>query len=300
MRSDLETSITRTVAYFSYFSYPVTAFEIWKWQMRPAQPYSLHLIEQGLQALEARGKLRRHGGFWTLAGVATETFVRERSARYLNAIEKYKKLSWVLGYLAKLPYIEGIALCNSLVFHHTQQRSDIDLFVVTRPGRLWTTRLLSVLPMMLMKQRPGEATRNPVDISFFISSDVLALESLRIGEQDPYLAVWLSSLVPVYERMNGTFDRLRRANRWVDAELPTSAPVRRAAAYRSNTSGYLPVSPIPESLARRMQIAKLPQEIARMANSDTRVIVRPYMLKFHKNDRRQEIVDSLERTMRYV
>lgn len=295
MQNDLERTILRTIAYFSFFSYPVTAFEIWKWQLQPARTYSLHLVVEALAAPSLQKKLVHKNGHYTFASRNIDECLMRRHDRFLNAIGKYKKLARVLTYLSRVPYIEGIAMCNSLVFHHTEQRSDIDLFVITKPGRVWSSRLLSVLPLMLTRQRPGEAKCDPVDISFFVSSDVRDFQHLQVKPQDPYLAVWLASLVPVLERESGLFARLQRENSWARELVPNLTVARRAKSARFGGERMSLPIPISERFAKQVSTARFPNEILDMANRDTRVIVRPYMLKFHKNDRREQIIHELEK-----
>lgn len=51
-------------------------------------------------------------------------------------------------YIAKIcniPGISMIAVCNSLAMYATHPKSDIDLFIVTRPGMLWWVRCMITL-----------------------------------------------------------------------------------------------------------------------------------------------------------
>lgn len=300
MRSDLEITILRTVSYFAYFSYPLTAFEIWKWQLEPVRAYALEDIMNALGHSSFLGRfLAREDGFFSLAPASISELVIERHARYQNAIEKYRKLKCVLAYLRRIPSIEAVAICNSLAMHHTQERSDIDLFVVTQPGTVWKTRLHAVLPLALLRQRPGEARRNPVDVSFFVSQDNANMRELRIGSKDPYLAYWLANLGPVFERRHGIIAQLVQANDWIRESLPCAElPQRSRARYVSGGIGFS--APIPERVAQWIQRRKFPADIKALANKDSRVIVNAGMLKFHKNDRRAEIAAALEKRMRYV
>ncbi|MFH1712041.1 MAG: hypothetical protein ABH846_02275 [Patescibacteria group bacterium] len=299
MPSDLEKTIFRTIAYFSYFSYPLTTFEIFKWQMNPERHYILLEITNAIQeSAWLKSKLNHFRGFYSLVGAQIKDQVRTRHQRFINATTKYKKLDSILSYLIRLPNIEGVALCNTSVFHHTREHSDIDLFVITRPGRIWASRLVSVAPMKLLHQRPGEVQRNPVDISFFISSEQLNIEDLKIDSLDPYLAVWSRSLIPLFEHETGLFERFFQQNQWAAAYTPNTSSARRAFAKRFSAKTKFPRLPIPESWCERLQRRQFPQEIRRLENIDTRVVVSDQMLKFHINDRRAQIVRSLNEKMK--
>ena len=43
------------------------------------------------------------------------------------------------------PFVEEIFLANSITFNALTPTSDIDLFVITKKGRIWTARLIMSL-----------------------------------------------------------------------------------------------------------------------------------------------------------
>lgn len=292
--TELERAILRTVSYFSHFGYPLTAFEIWKWLMSDA----LTLYGDVLACLEVSTRLREtlstHNGFWGIGDVAS--LVEDRRLRLGDAVVKYRKMTKLAALFARVPWISGVAICNSLAFHHTTKESDIDVFVVTKPGRVWSTRLATTLPLMLLRQRPGECERDPVCCSFYLADDALDFSGLKIGAQDPYLVLWLSTLIPFVDR-DGVFARLKSANGWTRKTLPHARPVQRAAAFRPAPRRSLPWPPMAESWAERMQRRRFPATIRELMNQDTRVVVTNSILKFHHNDRRDKIRRAHEEAM---
>lgn len=292
----IQRDIYRTIAYFSYFGYPLTVFEVWKWLYKPSAQYTFNDV---LHALESMEELQEYEGFFGIeTGVwgTVERQVRIRKKRFLNAVEKYRKLRYFLWFLGLIPTIEGVAVCNSLAFLYTRERSDIDLFVIAQPGRIWTTRFLSILPLRLLRQRPKEAWKNPIDISFFVTSNKMNIATLRLeDEEDPYLSYWLRSLVPVvgYD----VFDQFVRHNAWAKVDLPNTKLARFAYAFRLKRRFKFPNILPPERWFERLQRRIMPKEIEEMANQDTRVCISDHVLKFHKNDRRREVVEYLHNVM---
>ncbi len=295
--STLEQSILRTVAYFSYFEYPLTAFEIWKWLFvvpgeRPV------LFGEVDACLQTSAVLRRHlaqeGGFFGLGDVAAQ--VVERKRRLHDAIRKYQKLNKVLKILGRLPWIDGIAVCNSLSWFNTREDSDIDLFVVTSPGRTWCARLLATLPLMLLRARPGEAAEDPICVSFFAAPSQFDFSKIKIGADDPYLALWCRSLVPLIDR-SGWSAAFFAANAWVGEVLPHSWAVHRPSRFKISAPHRLAWLPMSEKLAKAMQLERFPAAIKSRMNRDTCVIVNDDMLKFHHNDARAKIAAFLEAKM---
>lgn len=295
MASDLESAVLRTVTYFSYFSYPLTAFEIWKWLLNPTVPYSYKEVVGALDTSEMlQEKVSRQLGFFGFGNVANQ--IDDRSRRLADALQKYAALSRYLSYLSRIRAVRGVAICNSLAFHHTTEASDIDLFVITEPGKTWTARFLAAVPLILFRRRPGETKKHPICLSFFAAQSALGLQEVKIGEQDPYLAYWSMTLMPLFDR--GLWQRqFVEENRWVGEHLPNAHGVKRAAAFRARERHRIIPAIFGEKLLKKVQEDHLPRHMKAMSNIDTRVIINDDMLKFHDHDRREEIKLALDERM---
>lgn len=295
MPNELEKDIFRTIAYFAYFGYPVTGFEIYKWQLKPTKVHSYFEITKTLATSSwLRLQIEMLNGFYSIKDINTAVGVRHN--RYLNAVKKYKKLKKVLNYVARVPSVKGVALCNSLPLHFTKSTSDIDLFVISSHRKVWTTRLLTVLPMIIFRQRPGETQQDPVDLSFFASEQALDFSKLKFADSDPYMSVWLRTLVPVYEQEVGIFNNFLAQNSWAKEDLPNSKLTKRAFRQRAQITKKLPIF-ISEKLAKKLQLKKFPADIILHQNIDSTIVVSDELLKFHKNDRRAEVAKFLNDKM---
>jgi hypothetical protein len=293
--SDLELAIFRTAAYFAYSHYPVTAFELWKWLLEPAKAYSFAEVLEAIEGAFLKERLIRSGGFYTTEKDAD--ILENRRNRVADALRKYAKLKRVTAILGRVPYVEGIAVCNSLAFHHTLPSSDIDLFVISKPGKIWSSRLFATLPLILLRERPGERAKDPVCLSFFASSNALAFEKLKIAERDPYLAYWSRSLIPLFDK-TGWVKQFEAKNTWVKDVLPNAYSVKRSSAFKVAPRFALPVTPLSEVLAERIQEERFPQNIKALRNRDTRVVITKDMLKFHADDNRNEMREALDERMK--
>jgi hypothetical protein len=290
--TDIEKDVLKVIAYFSFFGYPVTAFEIWKWQFQPSDYYSLDEIFEALDSSQwLSERIQKKDGHFALGDIKSQLKTRHR--HYLQAVKKYKKLQTVLNYVARVPGIEAVAICNSLPFHFTRAESDIDLFVVTEDGKLWSSRFMAVLPMLLLRQRPGEVKKSPVDMSFFVAKSALGLKEFRLKDKDPYFSFWTRSLLPVYEKHPGFFHIFQKENAWAQRDLPNSTPSNRPASFRRRYSGSLPAF-ISETFAQKISKRRLPKSLLEQANTDTCVVITEKVLKFHVKDRRKEIAEHLD------
>ena len=201
-------------------------------------------------------------------------------------MEKERKLKRILQYIRHVRGVSGVAICNSLPFHFTSPQSDIDLFVITKPGAVWSTRLLSVGPLIALRQRPGETNRHPIDLSFFVSERAMDLFGYQKTD-DPYFAYWIVTLTPVLGDRD-LWDRFFQKNTWAFSRLPNAQPPQRAYRFASKTRR--PIIPsLPEGFARSLQTRRLPRDLREAANLDSRVVIDRDILKFHRTDRREEI-----------
>ncbi|MFA6130921.1 MAG: hypothetical protein WC730_01510 [Patescibacteria group bacterium] len=282
----LSETILETAAYFSFFGYPLTRFEIWKWLRNPVRRFSYFEVIQEIDRMVEDRELSACGAFLALESVETQK--QERHRRYRHAIKKQHRVHWIVWYLSKIPWARGVALCNNLPFHFTREESDIDFFVITHRHRVWTTRLMAVLPLYLFRLRPHEAKHDPIDVSFFVDEDAFDFSLLRLAPDDPYLSVWIRSLVPLYEREPGVFGSFFAMNAWAGWEFPHGRRARRSDDRTRERTWFLP-SLLPERLAKYVQLKRLPTTTALMVNQSSDVVVNDHMLKFHLNDRRQEI-----------
>ncbi len=292
----IEKDIHNTLAYFAYNQYPLTTFEIYKWQYRPERVYQYGEIDKCLKSSDWLGHRIGHcEGMYALGtDMEVEQQVAARKRRFLDAVKKQKKACKVVQYISRLPSVRGVAICNSLAYHFTREKSDIDLFIITKSGRVWTARMWSVTPLMLMRQRPGETKKDPIDISFFVSEDSMDLSELKIDDNDPYLAFWIKNLTPVYGNKE-LWDKFFTENSWVDKCLPNAHRPRRA--YRMRCGTKIPLLPclFPERLMRSLQLFKMPYRLKALCNQGTCVVMNDKMLKFHTTDRRREIAEAFER-----
>jgi len=233
-RTDLEQSVMRTILWFSQFSYPLTVFEIWKWLLKPERAYGLAEIYTILERSPwLKEKLESHSGFYALKGSGVEKLALDRQVRFLDAERKFRVLRRAAHYFSLLPGVRSVAVGNTLAWWSTTKDSDIDLYIVTRPGHIWSSRFWLVVPFLLMGRRPSHAGSPPYQggarggldpfcFSFFSTTQRLNLEELCLP-RDYYMAFWIRSLVPIFDR-DGSLADLYKENRWAIRSLPNAHP----------------------------------------------------------------------------
>ena len=292
MATDLEKSIFQTIAMFSLFEYPPTAFEIWKWLFGTRIAYRYEDVIRLLEQSDwLRGKTEEKNGFYFLLG--QEKIIETRHARFFDAVKKFKRVRHAAHYLARVPIIRSAYVCNTLAWMNTKPESDIDLFLVTKKAQVWLGRLLTVFPFAMFGMRPKLGVKDPLCFSFFASEEALNLRALKIEDQDWYLALWIRSLVPLFEGERG---KATEENGWVGRFFPNSFSTRSAKIRRLSVLTFPFYFPkFLNFFARVIQVIWLPKHITEIANNDSRVVLTEQMLKFHPNDRRQFFIDELRK-----
>lgn len=191
----------------------------------------------------------------------------EPSETVLRLVGKARKYCRVL---AKFPGVRRVWVCNSLSMNAAEEDSDIDLFIETEPGRLWTGRAVATAFFSILGvRRHGSKVAGRFCLSFF------AVENADLGkvaiENDAYLYEWARRLVPVDGREecpelpNGDADGQER---------------------RSTLPG-----PIGRTVERAIRAALMPKTLREYERlgKPWGIAINDTMLKFHPEDRRKEI-----------
>ncbi len=284
--------ILRTIAYHTAIGAAPTATELWRFQLEPTGTWSLGDILSGLNLSGVRERVAAQNGRFVLRG--HEEIFDTLHERYLHADRKWRVARRYVRYMRYVPGVRAVAVCNSLVHELTSSDSDIDLFVITREHMIWLVRLLAIVPIQMMRRRPGQGHDDPICVSFLIDETALDFSKVHLQPKDVHMAHWLLSMIPMVD--DGVFTEFLKSNSWARDMFPKSTQ-RKLAWYRRLDSAF-PVwritSRTANAIAKRIQGNRLSPEIDRQKNNSTDVIVNDSMLKFHVHDRRKEINKRFE------
>ncbi len=208
--TDLAQAIVSTMAYADVFDYPLTVAQIHRYLVRT--PATVAQVEAALVHdpwLAAR--VERHGDLVCLRGRSATILLRRDRANYARALWRSGRiLAWLA---AHLPFVRMVAVIGSLTMDNVRSpRDDIDLFIVTAPGRVWLTRALVIGLVRL-------AALIRIDLC---PNYVLSTRRLAMSANDLFTARELTQTIPLFGRE--TFADLHAANRWLESYLPNAAP----------------------------------------------------------------------------
>ena len=208
--SELDLAIVSALAYADVFDYPLTVPQIHRYLVRTPAP--LARVEAALaRDLWLAARVERHGDLICLQGRSAIVLLRRERAGYARALWRVGRILARLA--AHLPFVRMVAIIGSLTMDNVRSpRDDIDLFIVTAPGRVWLTRALVIGLVRL-------ATLARIELC---PNYVLSTRRLAMFADDLFTARELTQMVPLYGRK--TFADLMAANFWLVDYLSNAAP----------------------------------------------------------------------------
>jgi len=205
--SAAEFAILRSVLYASLFEYPLSCSELRRALIESAQTEAdilrVFAASEKLQAV-----LEYRDGLFFPRGQASWVAQRERRERRSLAFLQRHRL--LLSAISSLPFVRLVALSGSVAVLNADKHADLDLFVVTSPGRAWLVTLAVVALAKLTRRR------KVVCLNFVMTDD-----RLRVDEQDLFTANQVIHLRPVAGR--ATYEAFLAANPFVSDFYPNFA-----------------------------------------------------------------------------
>ena len=200
-----QAAILKVLAYFDIFQYPLSKAEIARYiAIAPGQADFDHTLNE----LVEEQSIFYHKGFYSLH----DNFLlslRRREGN-LRAEKLMPKALKVARFLYRFPFVQAVFISGSLSKNFADEKSDIDLFIVTRANRLWIARTI----MHLFKKLTFvTGHQHYFCMNYYIDEDALAIPDKNI-----YTALEIATLIPAAG--NDVADRFFKANNWVARFFP--------------------------------------------------------------------------------
>jgi len=191
-----------SVVYADLFDYPLTAAEIHRYCGVKASFTTIYA------EIQRFGFLSQSGDFYTLSGRESLAAVRARrediSSRLWFHALRYGRA------IANLPFVRMLAVTGSLAVNNSESHADIDYFIVTEPGHLWTCRALA-----LALGRLAALQRLNLCPNYLVTT-----RALTFPDQNLYAAHEIAQMIPLYGL--DVYAEIRRRNAWVADFLPNA------------------------------------------------------------------------------
>ena len=128
----------------------------------------------GKEVFLSKKDFNEKSGFWTVSKNGANFSINlkniEISKKFLKKAKKY------LPFLRFLPFIRAVAVVNSVSFGSADEKSDIDLFIITKNKHIWTARIFTTFFLHILGvRRHGKKISGRFCLSFFADENNLDL-----------------------------------------------------------------------------------------------------------------------------
>jgi len=220
----LEDQVIKTLLYFDIFNYPLKSVEVLKFLRRES---SVEQVTQCLNELTKKQSVFRFGDLYSLHE-EENNIMRRRAGN--AAAEKWLAIAKKrASFIAKFPYVRAVMASGSLSKGYMDEKSDLDFFVVTAPGRLWVARTLLV---MYKRMFLGNSHKQ-FCVNYFVDETHLEIE-----EKNLFTATELVTLLPLYN--HDAYKAVIHSNGWVrhffpnfECAAPDGQQAKRSAIVRN-------------------------------------------------------------------
>jgi len=306
--------ILATLAWANAFGMALSSFEVWKWLVAyprtrnsGAVKMSLSEVVEKLDVLVAEDRVGTQWGFYFLTD--REALVEQRAWRLKITNEKWKKLVSIVRWMRLVPFLRAVFASGSLAINNTKEESDLDVFLVTAPGRIFTARLFLIAVLKILgKYRGGAHVANYICPNHYVTET-----SLEIPFRSLYTAHLYSTFVRVWSKDSGALDKFWNANSWIGEYLELSAgmlgihnaPRRtlkdpilvKTIRGAVETILHTPLGDVLERIARKVQLAHIEANPLTKNPGQGHVVVNDQMLAFHPNSPEQGMLDKYKKSM---
>ena len=299
---NLKDSILKTIAYFDLFDFPLTAEEVKEYLYNYKKPLHIKEVKGTLDQMVEDGQIEELKNHFVLKGRGL--IVETRKARKFIAEKLWNRTKLYGQYMRAVPFVRMVAVCNNLSYNNPNEESDIDLFIVIKPGRMWLARLIiSLILQFYGVRRYGNKVAGRFCLSFFVTTNKLNMEPLQIKQLDPYLAYWTKFLSPIYGE--NIYDEFRKENEvWIEEKyglkfsdenkkhIYISKENRKKKFMEWLLGGWL--GDLIEGFLKK-SFKKRTLHKMKKVGPEASIIVSDDILKFHNHDRREEYLKQWEK-----
>lgn len=160
------------------------------------QVKSGHLaVKKQLSNLQKRGKVSLVKGKYGLAKHSYPS--QEKQTKYqTQLLSKAKRWSRVIRLL---PSVKSVVVVNSVAYGNVHNESDIDLFIITAPNRIFITKGALMYTLKLLRQLEDQQTSaGRFSLGMFLTTKGVKLEKDMMKVNEPDLVYRMITAKPVY------------------------------------------------------------------------------------------------------
>lgn len=293
MHYNVQKAIQTTLLYSDLFDFALTAPEVWRFLISK-KPVSATLFHKAITTPSAL--FVQKNGYFCLPG--REKLIMKRK----NALTEVKKKMKCAGEAARLlsyiPSILFIGISGGLAVGSASKVDDIDLFIITKKGSLFRTRLEVLALLETMGQRRSRTdTTAPDKICVNLLIDASRLH-WPLAKQNIYTAHEIAQLYPLFDKED-MYKKFLFANTWITNFLPNSLDHPSHLAGSEWERNYYTLQVVDAALSCPPFSLVIKQlQMRSISKHKTKEFVSNHLLAFHPNDYGSKILADFKKKSR--
>ena len=302
--TNIRNSILATIIYYDSFNFPLTLAEVYKYLINPHKflvkendefAVSALAVVEELDKLAKAGTIGHKNGFYFMPG--KDGLYETRIEKDKLASKKWKKFLRIAKYLQVSPYLRAVFASGSLAANNPEPKSDFDVFVIIKSGRLYTGRFFLWLISSILGVRRGRFDILAPDKLCF--NHYLTDDNLGLSHRSLYIAQSVANMRPVIFR-EGILDRFTASNKWVNAHCYNFKQIneyRNVKGSGTLQKRYLTpfiVGDLIEKILKSIQQKRIKKNPATY-ESGGRIIFTDRELEFHPRSFERVVIDNYNR-----
>jgi len=282
-----EIAVLRSVVYASLFDYPLTLEQLQQALIGVgADQDSIARWWRTSELLQST--IESRDGLFFPAG--RSDLIATRSRREGVSRTLLERDQRILALISRMPFVRMVALSGSLAHLNAEGSADLDLFMITAPGRVWSVTLAVLVVSRVF------GWRRHLCLNYVISEN-----TMKIVPEDLFTANQIIHLRPTYGR--DVFARFLDTNQFVrnvypNFELTNELKASRGQGLKSTVEKLLSIglAPLAERFARSFYGWHLRRKSASWQSRDE-VRLEPECLKLHTSSHRIQTLKKFDSAM---
>ena len=284
----LERAFLQSVLYASLFDYPLTLAQLREGLIgERADELTLTRCYATSDLLQTTVECA--GGYYFPRG--RSDLIGTRNRREAESQQLLESLAAPVAFVQAMPFVRMVALSGSLAHRNADREADLDLFLVTKRGRVWSVTLTALIVARLL------GWRRQLCLNYVVSE-----RTLLVGPADLFCANQIVHLQPITG--HDVYRAFLESNRFVERFYPNFRPKavspsrQRRSAFRRIVEFALDwtIAPFYERLCRLVYGRHLRRR-AHTWRSRDQVRLETECLKLHTTSHRREVMERFERAV---
>lgn len=249
-----------SVFYHNLFDYPMAFSDIVRWNPKNAPDVNVSVDYKN--------------GFYFIKG--REGLIYKRTLRKRISDKKIKIARKASRVISFVPTIEMVCLSGSLAMNNATEEGDIDLLIVTKKGRLWSSRIMVyfILKFFGFSLRKPEikSKNNKLCLNLWLDESDLVWSK---QERNFYTAHEILQTIPLFDR-GINYEKFLSANKWAFDYWPNGNDIKLA----SYSTKYFKLKNLNlvETFVYKIQLFYMKSKITNEIITPTRAVFHPHNL----------------------